>query len=141
MGCLIASIPGVPFGFPGLGFPPVPYPPVPLLAYLLPPPLPPEPPELPPELPELENLGAGADEPLPLEEPPLPEVGEPAGLYVVPVGALDGATGTLNGLFGAVAILGEVGVGTPVGLTDGFAAAGALTGVGLAGAGLAGVGA
>ena len=54
------------------------------------------------------NLGAGEDELLPELEPP--EVPEAAGgLYVVPTGALLGATGTLKGLFGAVATLGAVG--------------------------------
>ena len=81
LGCLIASIPGAPFGLPGPGFPPVPCPPCPRLAYLFPPePEPPlEPPEL-PEEPEPENLGAGADEPPVPDELPPPEAGEPAGL-------------------------------------------------------------
>ena len=61
--------------------------------------------------PDEENLGAGA--PVPFALPPaLPEVGVPAGLYVVPVGAVVG-TGTAKGLFGAVAIFGADGLAIP----------------------------
>ena len=79
-GCLIASIPGLPFGFPGPGLPipePVPPPPVPLPA---PVPLP----DLPSLEPEPEPVGArtGAGvylpepEPLP-DEPPFASLPEP----------------------------------------------------------------
>ena len=98
----------------------------------MPPAVPPlEPPEPPDEL----NFGAGPELPEPPDELPPPEDGVPAGLYVLPEGALDGAAGTVNGLFGAVAILGARAGAVPAGLTEGFAALGALTGDGLAGAG------
>ena len=64
---------------------------------------------------------------------PLPAV--PLGRYVVPTGAFEGGTGTLNGLLGVVAIFGADGVAEPTGFTDGFKVG--LAGVGLAGAGFA----
>ena len=82
-GCLNASIPGVPFGFPGLGFPPDPYPPEPRAAYFDPvEPLDPAEPLEPPEA--VENLGVGEYVPLCA---PCCEPVDVAGRYVDPTGA------------------------------------------------------
>ena len=130
----MASIPGVPLGFPGEGFPPVPYPPVPREAYLDPPEPADEPPV--PFPPEELNFGAGTAEPEPLDEvePPLLE-GVPAGLYDFPEAFEATGTGTLNGLFGAEAGFGTEGLSTPTGLREGLNIEGALTADGFAGAG------
>ena len=114
-GSLIASIPGLPFGFPGPGFPYPPVPPPPPLASLL------------PEPPVGANDGAGAylplpDEVLPPPPPALADVPEPliGPVEYLPLPVPPLGTGTVNADDGFAVGLGVVG-----GFNDGHAVGGA----------------